>query len=283
MTEALEKELEEMEKNEAQVADEGDEDEGSPEIVNDQDEDQGDDSADQPEKDVSEQDSEDEKLKKQEAYRERQRQKQEEMEREAELTKRVQTAPKGSQQEKIAKDELQELKEKIAKYDEIVQQQQFERLVQSAEQELVELEKDFKEAFTDYDDVVNNALELSKMRLMAQGNISESQAINYLNREKVLIADRAAAQGKDPVEAVYNEAKQIMSVFDAYAEKKGYKIEGGKPKTKLQAIREISKPNAMTGGTGKGAAASKLKFEELGDEDLDLIHETTIGELLGGR
>lgn len=276
MTEALEKELEELENEDTQ---QGEEEEPQEDVG------QGDeeDASENAEGESSEQqdDDEEEKLKKQEAYRERQRQKQEEKQKQAELQRRVDAAPKGSDEEKQAKDDLQELKEKVARYDQIVQQQQFETAIQAAEQELAGLEKEFKEAFTDYDDVVNDALELSKMRLMAQEGVSETQAMNYLNREKVLIADKAAAQGKDPVEAVYNEAKQIMSVFDAYAEKKGYKL-GGKPKTKLQAMREISKPNAMTGGTGKGAAASKLKFEELGDDDLEEIHETTIGELLGG-
>ena len=54
------------------------------------------------------------------------------------------------------------------------------------------------------------------------------------------------------MEAVYNEAKEILSIFDKFAEMKGYKKVDGAPKTNLQAIREINKPNAMSGSAGKG-------------------------------
>ena len=119
------------------------------------------------------------------------------------------------------------------------QQRDLELRIQQAGNELKVLEDDFKTAYTDYDDVVNDALELSKIRLMSQG-MSEGNAISTLEREKILLADSAASENLDPVEAVYNEAKEILSVFDKFAEMKGYKKVDGAPKTNLMLFVRLT-------------------------------------------
>ena len=210
------------------------------------------------------QNEEAEKLQRQEAYRDRQRKKAEDEQAKAdEAAAKAVDAPQSPAPQADPYAEVQQY----------IRTQKFEQAVNTAEKELIELEKPFKEAFTDYDDIVSSAIELTKMRLVKDG-MTETEADSHLRREKVLVADRAVAQGLDPVEAVYNEGKAILDVFDAYAEKRGYKK--GTPKTNLQAMREISKPNAMTGGAGKGAKAGNTTFDELGDDDLEEIHNTTI-------
>lgn len=156
-------------------------------------------------------------------------------------------------------------------------QQVFERNIKQAEVELTGLEGEFKVAYPDYEDKVNQAIKLTKYRLIEQG-MGETEAEQVLRREKVLLADRAAAQGKDPVEAVYNEAKTILTVFEKFAEDMGYTK--GKKKTTLQALREVSKPNAMSGGAGKGATAARKTFDDMEGDEID---ELSIGQLLRGN
>lgn len=156
-------------------------------------------------------------------------------------------------------------------------QQAFEQNIKGAEAELVKLEGEFKVAYPDYEDKVNQAIKLTKTRLVNDG-MSELEAEQQLKREKVLLADRAAARGEDPVEAVYNEAKSILSIFEQFAEEMGYKKEK-KKKTNLQALREASKPNAMSGGAGKGATAARKTFEDLEGGEVD---DLTIGQMLSG-
>ena len=211
-----------------------------------------------------------EQEKKEEQYRERQKAKREEQAKQ--VVENVEEAENADDPGEMAA-----LKAKVAQFDKVVQNQQFNVRVKQAEKELNGLETEFKAVFTDYDSVVDDALELSKIRLVANG-ATDGEADDYLRREKVLLADKAASRGKDPVEAVYKEAQQILSVFDTYAEKKGY-VKSGKPKTNLQSMREINKPNAMTGGAGRGANAGKTSFSELGQEDLEEIQNTNIWEL----
>jgi len=213
-----------------------------------------------------------EKKQKQDAYRERQRAKQEEKKPVAQ--EEYDKIAAQSVKEPVETDKLATLEAKVEQYDKVVQQQNFDNAVKQADKELTALEVPFKEAFTDYDDVVADALELTKMRLTGQG-VTDGEADDYLRREKVMIADRAAAAGKDPVEAVYKEAKDILGVFDAYAEKKGYTR--GKPKTNMQAMREISKPNAMAGGSG--SAAVKKGYVDLDSEE---VGELTMEQMLTG-
>lgn len=211
-----------------------------------------------------------ERLRKQEEYRERKRREREEKARQDQLQQQAAVATSNVKPaEKVDADELAEFRQ-------IAAQQKFERNLSLAEQELVQLEQPFKEAFDDYDSVVEKAIEFSKVRLVEQG-LTESQAAETLRREKVLLADKAAAQGLDPVEAVYSEAKAIMSTFDKFAEKMGYTK--GKPKTNLQAAKEMAKPNAFSGGAGKGASASKKTFDDLGDDDMEELDGLTLGAM----
>ncbi len=215
-----------------------------------------------------------EKLKKQEAYRERRKAKKDEEDRQADLTTQAEAAVVAPPTET---DDLTAIKEELLIARQERAGRQFEENIKTAEKELTQLETPFKEAFTDYDEVVKDALELTRLRMVKQG-YTDGEAADYLRREKVLLADRAAAEGKDPVEAVYKEAKDILGVFDEYAESKGYIMTKGKPKTNLQAMREINKPNAMSGGAGRGATATKTGFDDM--DDLDEIGEVTIGQML---
>lgn len=165
-------------------------------------------------------------------------------------------------------------KQAIEYVKQLQKQQVFERQIKQAEVELTQLEGEFKVAYPDYDDKVNQAIKLTKYRLVNEG-MSEAEAEQVLKREKVLLADRAAAQGKDPVEAVYKEAQVILSAFEKFAEESGYTK--GKKKTNLQALREASRPNAMSGGAGKGATAARKTFDDMEGEEID---EVSIGQLL---
>lgn len=265
---ALQKEIEELEKEETQVEENTEEQkeqeestEENTEVEEGSEEEQGE----------SEQEkSEDEIKAAQEAYRERQRKKQEEQkQRQEELT---QVAHQTTESEV-------KLEDKVADLERIAQQQMVEQNIKQAEREFNVIEKEYKDAFPDYEQTVNDALEFTKMRL-TEGGVSDVDADDYLRREKVFLAAKAVAAGKDPAEAVYNEAKQIMGFFDKFAESKGY-VKPGKSKTNLQTMREMSKPNAMTGGAGKGALANKLSFDEM--DDLGDIGEVTIGQMLAGE
>lgn len=174
-------------------------------------------------------------------------------------------------------DEQAELRKLVEEMRQFKQQQQFQANLMQAEKELQAYEKEFKEVYSDYDEKVSRAIEFSKLRLMADG-MPEAQAEELLRREKVLLADKAAAMGEDPVQAVYDEANKILGWLDMYAEKAGY-VKPSKPKTNLQALREASKPNAMSSGTGRGAAAVTRTFDDLGDDDLEEIHNTTIWDV----
>jgi len=271
MTKALEKEIEEFDNEEAEVEQEA---EANTEETTEEDKPE-----DEPESDETESEeetTEDEIAKKQEAYRERQKKRQEDQ---AKRQDDLQTQASAAVVEEINNDEISEIKEELAIARQERQIRQYEQSIKQAGKELEALETPFKEAFTDYDDVVSEALELSKLRMMKQG-VSENEANAYLDREKVLLADRAASQGKDPVEAVYQEAKDIVGLFEDYAERKGYVRKDGKPKTNLQAMREMSKPNAMSGGAGKGATATKKEYDDL---DLEQTKEVTLGQMLKGE
>jgi hypothetical protein len=154
---------------------------------------------------------------------------------------------------------------------------QRKEIINSAKQELSALEKDFVEAYPDYTDAVNDAIEFAKINLMNQG-LSEAQALERIEYEKVMTADRAAALGKDPVEAVYKEAQNISKLLETFAEKKGYVKQGVKKKTNLQKQRELSKPNAITGG--KGSAAIKKKLTDVDNDELDNM---TLGQMLAAK
>jgi UDP-N-acetyl-D-mannosaminouronate:lipid I N-acetyl-D-mannosaminouronosyltransferase len=220
---------------------------------------------------VAKTESDDELKQKQDAYKERQRKKREELEaRQKELSQQADIAQSNSKQE----DEVNKMLAEVLAFKKTQEQ---EVMIKQAERELQSYEKEYTEAFPDYEDSVKKAIELTKLRLVAEG-MDEADAIQYLNREKVLLADRAVAAGLDPVEAIHKEAKTILSTFEQFAELNGYvKAESKeKPKTNLQALREASKPNAMTGG--KPASAVKHNFDE--EDDMDVIKGATLSDLM---
>ena len=234
---------------------------------------------------AGEEETEEEKAKKaQEAYRERQRLKKEETERKA---KEAQEAAKAAaereellrqQAEANTTTEQDVLAQKLAMVDQIIQKERVNTWISNAENELTALEEEFKVAFTDYDDLVNTAMDITLDR-MVSGGMSKKQAQEALRLEKLKVADAAAARGLDPVEAVYKEAKAINDWFETYAQKLGYQRTGtAKPKTMTQkaALREASKPNAVNGG--KNAGALKLSYEEMDD-----VSDLTIGQMMTGN
>lgn len=256
MVDALKKELEEEENKEEEV--ETPEDATEPE--------EGE--ADEPEESGSEEQSanneegkdekpeltDEEKEAKREAYKKRQEERQ---------AKRQEY----HREEREERDEDDYLKQEMAQ---IIREQKFNKALAQAEKELTALEGEYSEAYDDYNDTLKQAVEITKFRLMEQG-FSESEADAYVKREKVLLADLAASQGKDPVEAVHKEAQIIVRGFEKFAEANGY-IKPEDKKTNLQKMREISKPNAMTGGAGKSAQAAKKTFDEMDDlEEIDNV------------
>lgn len=178
---------------------------------------------------------------------------------------------------KKEQDEFAEMKAQMQQVQGLLQDQQYQNSLKAAGQEFKVLENDFKEAFDDYDDQVKMASELVKTRLMDSG-LSEADALAQIEEKKLILAANAHAQGIDPVEAVYSEVKQINSSFEKFAEMNGY-TKSTKPKTNMQALREINKPNAMSAGTGRDTAAVKTEFEEMDDSDMAEIEATTLGEL----
>ena len=271
MTKALEAEIAELDKEEEaatesteEVTEEGTEETETPTETEEETVKEAEENQEEP--------TDDEKQEKQDQYHARQKAKREDQ---AKRQEEVQTQE--SLEDEGDPDEMEAMKAQMAQLTHIARRQQYQTNIKQAEKELNGLEVEFKEAFTDYDEVVNDALELTKMRLVADG-VPSGEADDYLREKKVLIADEAAARGEDPVEAVYKEGKAIISVFDAYAEKKGYAV-NGKPKTNLQTIRELNKPNAMTGGAGRGATAAKTTFDDLGDDDLEEIRNTSIWDV----
>jgi DNA-binding IscR family transcriptional regulator len=148
-------------------------------------------------------------------------------------------------------------------------------MINSAKRELATLEKPFIEAYPDYTDKVNTAVEFTKMNLMKSG-MSEAQALEQIEYQKVMLADAAVRQGRDPVEAVYNEAGNITSIIDEFAKQRGYV----KPdnKTNLQKKRELSKPNAVKGGRGTRAVQKGLMDD--GNDELDNM---SLGDMLKAK
>lgn len=219
----------------------------------------------------------------QEAYRERQRAKKEEAARKAEEAAKLAQAEEEARKAREAANANQEtdatkiLAEKLSAVDQILYEQKIQQWQKNAEKELASLEKEYKIAFPDYDDLVSTALDITKDR-MIQGGMSEYEATEALRIEKLKIADAAAARGEDPVEAVYKEAKAINTWFETYASKLGYVKQGAnqKPITQKAALREAAKPNATMGG--KGAAAIKPSYDEMDD-----VSDLTIGQMLSGN
>ncbi len=220
---------------------------------------------------------EDEKAIKQKAYRERQEQKRRKAEeaRQAELQAQANSAVDLTQKPAQGLDE-EAIKAKLRQ-----EAIDHDNTVRAAKRELRMLEKEFVDAFPDYEAEVNAAMEATKLQLVSEGH-DEEDVVKYLEHRKLMIANDAVIAGLDPVEVVYKEARLINQWVDSVAEQRGYvKAEAAKPKTNLQAIREMSKPAAV--GTGRGTGAAKKTFDELGDDDMDEIDAIPLGDILSGR
>lgn len=281
MTDALKKEIEEIENKEsAESREENVETEESTETAET---DVGEDKkTEEPVKNEEEKEPDEEEEKRslaREKYLERQRQKQnEDQQKKIELHKKHD----GGTSEK-EEDDLSGLKNQLSEANHYIQKQRRQEMLDAASRELSQIEqaakkdKEFTQAFPDYDDVVNNAIEFAKIRLIEEG-ATEAEAVKRLEYEKTLLADRAVASGKDPMVAIYEEGRRINRAFETFAEKMGYS-KGIKKKTNLQAQRDASRPNAVAGGAGRGAGAITKKFDELGDDDLDEIKNTNIWDV----
>lgn len=265
MTEALKKEVEELEKEELD-----EEEESPPEGEEPEEAEEAKEAAEETQEE-EELEKEDERLKAQEAYRERQ---EKQAQRREELQKQVDKGDASSEEAS----ELDALKKKTDVMEQYVRQQVYHDRINQAANELAQIEAKaktdptFQKAYPDYEETVTNAVEFAKIRLVQSG-MSEEEATKQVNYEKTMIADRAVAQGNDPLLAIYEEGQMINNTFETFAEKMGY-VKAGKKVTNLQAQREMSKPNAMD--SGKGSAAAKYKFDDLGDDDLQEIKETNI-------
>ena len=279
MTKALEEEIKQMEDDEKKDAEEQtSEEEATEEVVEEKPVDEVEESSEEEtaeEEEPKEEVTDEELLKKQEHYRKRQEKRAQKKQEEAEAT-----PIQEDDSEELS--EIEQLKLQVQSLTNVAHQNQYNQLVDRAEIELEGYEEEFRDAFPDYDDTVNRALDITKMR-MKQNGMRDKEINEHLRREKIMIADRAASSGKDPVEAVYKEAQAINGWFDSAAESMGYVKQdtpNAKPKTKMAAMREASKPNSF--GSGQGTAAHKKTFDEMDDDDMEEIDGLTIGQMLKG-
>lgn len=151
--------------------------------------------------------------------------------------------------------EIQKLKEKTKKLDDIEEQQRRQEQIEAAKNELSGYEQAFKKSTPDYDEVLQNAMEVERRKIKAvYPNMTDTQINNHLEQSKIQLASTAMNNGRDPVEALYEYAS-------------AYGTPTKKPKTNLQAKKELSKPNAI--GTGQGAIARTKTFNDLEEKDLD--------------
>lgn len=224
----------------------------------------------QEEEDTEEEKAEKERLKKaQEDYKKRQ-----------EERKRRQLEQKAEQDthEKAAEKAVDNAdKEALEFVKQLRQQQEMTHLYEGDKKALKGYEEEFEKAYPDYNDKKNAAFEILIEKQVALG-VTKEQATAKLEYEMILLANQAAVKGLDPVEEIYKEANSIISAMDKYAEKMGY-IKPTKKKTNLQALREASKPNAMSGGAGKGATAVRKTFDDLEGDEVDGL---SIGQMLNG-
>lgn len=203
-----------------------------------------------------------EKTRKEQAFLERQRKK---AERRAEL----ELQNKNNTLNQTEKDELDELRE-AANY------VRFQRALESDRYAFSSMEKEFAENISDYAQTKEFAQNALKKRLMARG-MTEAQAASQIELDMLKLANMAHKNNMDPVEAVYKEAKQINQWIESIAEEMGY-VKAKKPKTNVQALREASKPNAMTGGLGRSSRASKKSWQDL--DTVEEVREVTLRELM---
>lgn len=222
--------------------------------------------------DTKKDDTSDEELEaKRKAYKERQdkRKQEEEQRRKDEENHRLEQERLRSQADTAQEQDRTKYLEQVAAKIE------HQEVMSAAKREYATLEKDFVEAYPDYTDKVNTAVEFAKSNLMKQG-YSEAQALEQIENEKIMVADAAVRAGKDPVEAVYQEANNIETLIHETAAKLGY-VKPDK-KTNLQKKRELSKPNAMQGGRGTRAVQKGLM-----DDDNDELDNMSLGDMLKAK
>lgn len=257
MVEALKKELEEMQIEEPNEAPEAEEQTKgvAPE--------------EEPKEEVQEEPKDDELEQKRQEYRkrleERKQSEQKQREKQQSLNEQVNTT---FDEKKVQEDRLKYLENVAAKME-------YDNRFNAAKRELSVYEKEFKEAYPDYTDKVDDAVDFLKMNLMNQG-MTEGDALAEIERQKVMTANQAVVEGRDPVEAIYKEAQNINTVIDQIAEKRGY-VKQGKA-ADLKSARKINKPNAIS--SGKGASAVKT---ELKDDDNFDINDMTMEQMLAAK
>lgn len=165
--------------------------------------------------------------------------------------------------------------QKIQYLERVAARIEFNEKFSHAKKELAVYEKDFSEAYPDYTDQVTDALEFVEMNLMNQG-LSEQEARAQAEKEKVLLADAAVREGKDPVEELYKEAISINKLVHGYAKKKGY-IKTDKRKN-LNSARKASKPNAISSGKGSSGITNSLD-----DDDNFDLNDMTLEQMLQAK
>jgi hypothetical protein len=250
MTEELENEVPEIEEEIEQPEEEAVEDsEGDAE-------EQPEESAEKP----AEPDNE-ELEKKRQAYLERERKR---------LEKAKATPPAPEPAKTNEADEVRAAAEELKRWH--AQQQQI-AIVAAAKKELEVLENDYKQVAPDYDTKVNRAMNIMKKRYMSKG-LSEAEATQRIEMEKLIHAANAEDAGESGVAAIEKEADTIISWFDSVAVELGYIPAAQKKLTKAAAQREAGKPNASG---GRGTAAYKGTFDE--EDDLNEIRNTPLGAI----
>lgn len=210
----------------------------------------------------------DEKTKKEQEFLERRRKR---AQKEREEREHYQESTREYSQEQ--EDDLQELRQ-------AAQELKLQKSIARDRRVFQEMEKDFSENISDYTKTKEQAIEILKEQYIMNG-MSEVEAMSQIEVDMLLKANKAYMSNLDPVEEVYKEAKKINDFIDHIASKRGYVKEPNfKPKTNMQALREASKPNAMTGGLGRGGRAVKTSFDEM--DDLESIQQATLRDVRRG-
>lgn len=208
---------------------------------------------------------EDELKAKQEAYKERIRKRQEE---------RKQISSDENQQNLRESADQSEENSRIKYLEQVAAQMQYNQQINVAKKELASLENEFIEAYPDYKESVDSAIDFVKLNLIKQG-MSEADALAQIEHERILLADEAVRKGQDPVDVLYKEAKLINDVIDEYATKRGY------TKTKpvnLNNERKINKPSAI--GSGYSSQGVKVGLNEDGNNE---IQNMTLQQMLEAK
>ena len=174
---------------------------------------------------------------KQEAYRERQRIKREKAAAqpatEAVMAAQPEQAKSGDSQGESDVDVVNAVKELKEWRENQQRQQQYAANLKAAKLELSSYEEEYRQAFPDYDEKLEKALSFKKLEYVSAG-MTEAQADDRLEHEKIMLADSAAARGEDPVEAISKEAERIAKFAEEWAKQAGYVPGSQKKQTNRQ-------------------------------------------------